>query len=106
MAKQGIVSVVKTPETKIKVIAGCNGYNADGLAERIKTEGLQSISEIYEAAKEQRFGCIDCLVVMDKKTALPDKDDLHSRYRDAFDDPEFNPRWKYGTADYVRVIED
>lgn len=105
MGTQGVVSVVKNGETKVKVVVGCEGYNADGLAERIKAEGLQSIHEIYEAARVQPFGCIDCLVVMDKETALPDEEDLFGLYRDKFGDPEFNPRWRHGTAAHVVVIQ-
>lgn len=65
MATQGIVST-KYPcgKTKIKVIAGCNGINAEALAEQIKLNNLQTIDDIYSEAKDCQFGCRACLVVV------------------------------------------
>ncbi len=107
MATQGIVSLVNEQEkTIVKVVAGCNGAEADSLVEQIKAGGLQSADEIYEAAKVCEFGCLDCLVVVDKdKSIMNNLENLHPRYSETFDQPEFNPRWENGTASYVRVIQ-
>lgn len=106
MSTQGIVST-KYPcgKTKIKVIAGCNGYNAEALGKQIKLKNLQSIDAIYNEAKDCQFGCRACLVVLSKSKVRNDGDDLVPRYLDTFEAPEFNPRWGRGTADYVIVLE-
>ncbi len=106
MSTQGIVAT-KYPcgKTKIKAIAGCNGYNAGALGDQIKAKNLQSVDDIYSEAKDCQFGCSACLVVMDKSKVRNDGDDLVPRYFDTFEAPEYNPRWGRGTADYVVVIE-
>ncbi len=106
MATQGVVSLVNEQKgTIVKAVAGCNGYNADVLVEQINDRGLQSANEIYNAAKVCKFGCSDCLVVTDKDKSITNIENLHSRYSETFGNPEFNPRWEHGTADYVRVIQ-
>lgn len=106
MSTQGIVAT-KYPcgKTKIKAIAGCNGYNAEALGKQIKLKNLQSVDDIYYEAMDCQFGCRACLVVMSKSEVHNYDDDLVPRYFDTFEAPEFNPRWGRGTADYVVVIE-
>jgi hypothetical protein len=36
---------------------------------------------------------------------LEEDEEGKSRYMDTFHVAQFNPRWKYGTADYVEVVE-
>lgn len=106
MATQAIISIVKNGHTFIKIICGCNGYNAEKLAKIIKDNRFDKIHDIYKVALENKFGCRDCLVVMDDNDIIF-KDDVYvgSLYRETFDDPSFNPRWKLGTAENVIILK-
>lgn len=102
----GIVSITRGGKTIIKVVSGCDGMKADKLAEEIKARGLMTASEIYDAALDVNFGCMGCLVVQaEGETVWRGDDDLGPLYAEKFADPRFNPRWDYGTAEYVRIIE-
>ena len=70
MTTQAIISLVKTDHTFIKIICGCNGYNAEKLAKIIKDNQLDNIQDIYDMAIENKFGCRDCLVVMDDENIV------------------------------------
>lgn len=109
MATQGIVSVTQNGRTAIKVIAGCNGNRAKALASHIREwhqSGEQLTAELIErCALTLGFGCSDCRVVLSEEEALGAVDEMSSLYRQSFDDPRFNPRWQWGTADFVEVIE-
>lgn len=110
MSTQGIVSIVSNGKTLIKAIAGDNGFQAPLLAERIRKERLVTARQVYKAAQELRFGCDDCLIVMDEWGEVGHEDaldGLHEHqplYRQTFDKPEFNPRWSHGTADNVELV--
>lgn len=111
MSTQGIVSIVSNGKTLIKAIAGDNGFQAPLLAERIRKERLVTARQVYKAAQELRFGCDDCLIVMDEWGEVGHEDaldGLHEHqplYRQTFDKPEFNPRWSHGTADNVELVD-
>jgi hypothetical protein len=109
MATQGIVSVTKNGKTIIKAVAGCNGFQAAALTAAIK-ERHKAGEEITAGwvegvAREVRFGCDDCLVVVSESGWCGALDNLSPLYRQTFSDPRFNPRWRHGTADHVRVIK-
>jgi hypothetical protein len=120
MATQGLVSVVVDGEVVCKVIAGDNGFNAKNVAEYIrhwvhkdKESIVQHAYLIHYGAREiSDFGCEACLVTMTPVSLFYDyltnqygnsKD--WSLYIDTFNDPNFNPRWDVGTADYVEIVE-
>jgi len=111
MGTQAIVSIVEDDITKVKAVCGCDGYNAEKLAEVICSDNLTTAAKVYQAAHEVRFGCRDCLVVLDSETSLsaganPDSlFSLHPLYRETFGDPESNPRWACGTASHVIVVK-
>jgi len=106
MGTQAIISLVKKDHTFIKVICGCNGYNAEKLARIIKDNRLEKIRDIYKVALENHFGCKDCLVVMDENDVIFNGDvKLDPLYRETFDNPSFNPRWKNGIADNVIILK-
>lgn len=106
MTTQAIISIVKNCHTIVKIICGCDGYNVEKLAEIIKSSQPNKIQDIYDIAIKNGFGCKDCLVVMDKNEIIY-KGDGHvgPLYRETFDDPSFNPRWKNGNADYVIILK-
>lgn len=107
MATQGMVSVTKNGATAIKIIAGCNGYNAPLVGEAVRRlERIPTIEEAFEIATEHSFGSESCLVVMDGTRHIFESDEaLPDRYRETFDDPRFNPRWDSGEVEYLEVIE-
>ena len=106
MATQGLVSVTQGGETIIKIVAGCDGYNASELANKIKAMKQVAVQSAYNTAKKVGFGCDDCLVVVGEDTILyKGEGKLHARYRKTFSDPMFNPRWEHGTADHTEIVE-
>ena len=115
MATQGLLTIMKDNKVKYKIIAGCNGFNIDKVKEKIlMTEPhiLFSSSELvisillHTGAILLNFGCKDCLVVISEYGGYYQfKEPLSSLYGETFNQPEFNPRWEYGTADYVEVLK-
>jgi hypothetical protein len=105
MATQGIVSLVRDGHVVAKVIAGCNGQEAENLATAIRQSGVQGAQEIYDLAISLHFGCEDCLVVMDRAGVVSGEMEIGELYSQTFDQPEFNPRWNIGIADFVEVVE-
>lgn len=113
MGTQGIVSIVINDHVVMKAIAGCNGFNAKVIASVIHRapELRADIYAFYDLAQRLKFGCTECLVVMDQDTLktghgdeIGDSPDDPQRYFDTFADPAFNPRWAPGTADYVEIV--
>lgn len=104
MATQGIVSVLENGEVKIKAIAGCDGYRAKELAQRIKEAEDIDIEKVHKLAEEISFGCNRCRFTMNSEEILP-REPFSELYREKFEDPEFNPRWDLGTASYIILVE-
>lgn len=106
MATQAIISLVKNGHTFIKIICGCNGYNAEKLVKTIKNSRPDNIQDIYKMALENKFGCEDSLVVMDSDNIIFNGDEsVGPLYRKTFDNPSFNPRWDIGTAEIVIILK-
>jgi len=116
MATQGIVSIVDGDKVLLKVVAGCDGYNAKTLARRLFEMWPISPTAAYGLAEEVGFGCDHCRFVITEYSILglndthqvrnveEDKDEDFSLYRETFQKPRFNPRWPSGTADYIEVV--
>lgn len=106
MATQGIVTVRKGGRVIVKVIAGCDGYNARKLARRLRRMTSFTAEEVYDTARAAGFGSNCCRVVMTPHaTRFEGGGRLHPRYRKTFTRAHFNPRWKHGTADHVVVVD-
>lgn len=103
---QGVLSIVKDGKVRMKIIAGCDGGRVIGLATRIRELGrVPTLDEAYQMAQRVRLGSTEDLVVMNETDVKFEGDeDLDPRYRDTFDQPEFNPRWALGTADHVEIV--
>ena len=107
MATQGIVAIVKDGRVVMKFVAGAEGYRAPNLAHALKRmRNLPKNAKAgYELAYAYGFGSIEDLVVMTESEIEFHGDvDLSPLYRETFNQPRFNPRWKQGTADYVEVV--
>lgn len=80
----------------MKVIVGCDGYNADQVADAIVATRLYAIGPetVYQFIAEQfDFGCSLDRAVLDKDgVAWHGEDDLPESYRETFHLPTFNPR--------------
>ena len=109
MATQGIVSIRKAGKVQMKLIAGMNGRKAPELAQELKKLGrVPSLEDAYEIALDIGFGGGEyTLVVVDEHGSYDrtGEEPLNKRYRETFEDPEFNPRWAWGTADYVEIVD-
>ena len=106
MATQAIISLLKDGHTFIKIICGCEGYNAEKLVKNIKNGQPDNIKDIYIMALENGLGCVECLVVMNSEHIIFCGDEnIGPLYRETFDDPSFNPRWKTGIADIVTILK-
>lgn len=106
MTTQAVISLVKKDRTFIKIVCGCNGYNAEKLVKIIEEKKLDKIRHIYKIALQNNIGCKECLVVMDDNDIIfKGSDCIAPLYRETFDNPSFNPRWKNGTAEYIIVLK-
>lgn len=94
----------------MKIIAGCDGHNAQKVANRLqKYQWPISVKDVYRSALIIGFGRSDCLVVITETEyyAGHDSDDDHIPllFRETLQQPEFNPCWEQGTADYVVIVD-
>jgi hypothetical protein len=123
---QGIVSIRKDGTMLYKIIVGHDGMNAPKVASRIRSlDHLPTVEDLKTICSEEDFGCPDCLIVLEHDPGHWNKPKLHAgkdidwdvvedkekfngdfdRYFDTFHVAEFNPRWRYGTAPYVEVVD-
>jgi hypothetical protein len=106
MASQGLVSVRSDDKVIMKIIAGLDGQFAKELAKILREQWPMDIDSVYERALNLGFGSMETLVVITTDGIRFEGDDeLSLLYRSTFDKPDFNPRWQYGTADYVEIID-
>lgn len=106
MATQGIVSVRERDEVVMKVVAGSDGYNAPQVAARLQQEWPIDAERAYDIAVEEVFGTTHNLVVLTLgKAVFKGDEELDPRYAATFSDPNFNPRWEQGIADYVEIVD-
>ncbi len=107
MGTQGLVAVTSGGKVKYKAVAGCDGYNAEALVKVIEERKLDSVDDIYEAAKEVGFGCVDCLVVLSEDVERFEGykgEPIPPSYRETFSNPKWNPRWDCGeVVEYAEV---
>ncbi|MGD1524140.1 hypothetical protein [Vibrio owensii] len=111
MATQGLLSIVKNNVVLAKIVAGCNGDEIAELLYKVRTTSDYSSNNLFKLARSVAFGGSDSLVVMARESNevmfaenadMTDQDKSH--YLETFNNPEWNPRWRFGTADYVEVI--
>jgi len=107
MATQGIISIIKENKVIFKCVAGCNGMTATKTANELKKLKEPTLEQVYEICLKNNFGCNDCLIVQSENTykSADDEDEISELYKTKFQDAQFNPRWEYGIASIVEVIE-
>lgn len=103
-----MISIIgKFGEVVVKIVAGCDGYNAEKLAFKLAELKTYELPTIYNIATSLNFGSKESLVVIgtDNEYHFTD-DELPPSYRATFDCPYFNPRWKFGTAEHTFIIRE
>lgn len=108
----GLVSFVRDGKVILKVVVGCDGYNAAQYADAVVRGGDYTVKGAIRARSGIAFGNDRSFVAMDDQGGIaapvendPEIEDLPPLYREKFHDPRFNPRWQYGTAEYTEVRE-
>lgn len=116
----GIVSIRKNGVMLYKAIVGHDGQNAPRVEQRVRNLAhIPTVEELATICAEEDFGCNDCLIILEngphnyykpkilkgKEVDWDEDNPDYQRYYDTFYVAEFNPRWEYGTAPYVEVIE-
>jgi hypothetical protein len=110
---QGLVTVKSGQKVLMKVVAGSDGNNAKKLADWLRDFWPKSPKQVYKKALKLEFGCDSCLVVItDSQVFFEGKccdsnsfDADNPLYRKTFQQPEFNPRWENGIAEYLEIVE-
>ena len=109
MATQGLLSIVQGGQVMAKVIAGADGYNIPHLARALRADPTTDAHELLRRANLFDMGGPSLIVQTSADTYLSeeamDVDELPEWYRTKFDDPQFNPRWAHGTAEYTEIVE-
>jgi hypothetical protein len=120
----GIVSLIINGQMMFKLITDHDGQAAGDVAARIRAmishNEMPTAASLRSAAIEEGFGAEDTLIIVERgpwdgatdliihapsEMECDWNEGESTRYRDTFDVPQFNPRWKFGTAPYVEVVE-
>lgn len=105
MATQGMITVLKNQMVVMKIIAGSNGQKSERVAQKIRKNWPLSIDEAYKIALKTGLGSKNCLVVLTADDCRYDgDDDLSELYRENFDQPSFNPRWRCGLVEHLEFV--
>lgn len=110
---QGMITIISraTKQVLTKIVVGDNGMLINNVIKDIKAKKVEpnNLQKFYELAKQNRFGCKDCLVIMDKNHEMflgeDGDEELDERYRNTFNKPKFNPRWDCGEVEYLEMLE-
>ncbi len=107
MATQGMISVQSDEgEVFMKIVAGSDGYMACVVAAWLEEFWPVNVEEVYRRSLDAGFGTDRTLVVMTSDEIMaPEGEEVNDLYYDTFQDPNFNPRWKCGTADFVEIVQ-
>jgi hypothetical protein len=104
MATQAVISLVdERGRTIKKVVTGIDGQFAPNFAARWAENTDATLRDVYDMASTY-FGTGSLVVYSKWESITPDDDDLPASYADTFNEPRWNPRWHYGTADYVEIV--
>jgi hypothetical protein len=114
MATQGLLSITDKGKVTAKIITGADGQYMPDLKLWLVQNRNAENQEIFEKAKEL-FGTNSLILQVSPTTFFADEsifDDANetiskpeSLYQSKFNDPFFNPRWTFGSADYTEVLE-
>ncbi len=107
MATQGILSIVVGGKVVAKAIVGADGYEMPAIAEDVKANNVTTAKGLLDLCHKRGLGGESLIVQSSPREWIGDctDDELPDLYAEKFHDPRFNPRWKYGTADYIEVVD-
>lgn len=118
MIKQGIIAITQKGKVIFKCIACYQEENFEKLIKKIKStkEYKLSAEYLFDLCIKFGFGNENNLAIQSLKETLEtfferygqnNQSNLNRLFRDQskFENPNFNPRWAVGTADFVEVIE-
>jgi len=106
---QGLLTILKNGKVYYKVVCGCDGFEIPKLKRSVRKTSPRNIKELWERARKLSVGCDSCLVVISKskmyfKGETDDWKRAEPIYRTTYNQPDFNPRWDIGSADYMEKI--
>lgn len=110
MATQGVLSIVVNGKVILKLVTGSNGYDIPKIAEEVKRKRIVNIEDLKALCYEMDF-TPPYLTIQSSPTDFwcieedTNLEDLNELFEIKFNEPEFNPRWSCGLADYVEVVE-
>jgi hypothetical protein len=107
MATQGMVTVRKNRRVVLKIVAGCDGWNAVDVARAIRRlKTIPSMTQALALAQNHGLGCQKCLLVITATQTLTQcEEEPNPLLRSTFNRSRFNPRWERGTADYIKIVD-
>ena len=130
MATQGMVVITNGLTVTEKIVAGCDGRNAERLARKILEEPvIKGVDHLQQLAKQCHFGSEESLVIISKRKApyarraeafiilFGNKSEVifadsvgasesdFRLYIDTFDSWFFNPRWSCGLCEHVWLVD-
>lgn len=107
MATQGILSIVVGGQVVAKAIVGADGYEMPAIAADVRERNVTTAQGLLDLCHEHDLGGESLIVQSAPDVWIGDctDDELPELYAEKFHDPRFNPRWHYGSADYVEVVD-
>lgn len=106
MATQGLLSIVRDGRTLWKIITGSDGYNIPRVAYNFAVSGIpDDIDAVYVIVVELFRPSSSLFVLGESEWRGGNCDEVPYMYGETFHRPEFNPRWRYGTADYAMILD-
>lgn len=107
MATQGLLSITVNGQVVAKAVTDCDGYEMPNIAEDVKKNEVTTAQGLYELCLKHGLGG-ESLIVQSSPTEWLgdyDEEELPDLYMQNFNAPNFNPRWKYGTAEYTEIVD-
>lgn len=106
MSTQALVTLTRGGKVTRKIVMGCNGGNAEALANAILKRKVEAPQQLLELAKECECACDGCIIVQSGPIELlPEGTDASTLYAQTFEQPTFNPRWSAGTAAFTFIVD-
>lgn len=107
MATQGVLSIIGHGRVLAKAITGADGYKMVEIASAVRDKKIIEAKKLFELCREYGLGGDSFIVQYSPYEWLGDceEDELPVLYSETFNEPRFNPRWKYGSADYVEIVD-
>lgn len=104
---QGLVTIRSGGNVVMKIVAGCDGQFAKTVADRLRAVWPVNPEQAYKIAEETGFGCNGCLTIVTESGIVLRgvAEVLPPRYRETFHQPDFNPRWREGTAEFLEIVD-